>query len=169
MPTFEYSGTVKRLLALPGTSAESHEILGKASVEWLFDEPIANLSAANCCFSGLWLRSGELDRSHQISQTVKTAEGSYWHAIMHRTEGDFWNSKYWLQRVGDHPLFETLAVEVENLDGFDASRFIHHGRWDPVAFVDYCESADSVALAERMAQAEWQVLFDFCWELAHEH
>ena len=45
------------------------------------------------CMSGLWLLAGDLDRSHTISQSIGSAEGSFWHAIMHRREGDFGNSK----------------------------------------------------------------------------
>jgi hypothetical protein len=49
------------------------------------------------CMSGLWLLAGDLDRSHTISQGIGSAEGSFWHGIMHRREGDFSNSKYWFR------------------------------------------------------------------------
>src|SRR4051794_32254466 len=49
---------------------------------------------AELLVAGLWLWHDWLDESHRISQRVETADGSYWHAIMHRREGDFSNSKY---------------------------------------------------------------------------
>src|SRR5262245_21358275 len=55
------------------------------------------------CRAGLWLAFDFLDESHSISQELNTVEGSYWHALMHRRELDYWNSKYWFRRVGEHP------------------------------------------------------------------
>ena len=66
------------------------------------------------CRAGLWLAFDYLDESHEISQGLPTAEGSYWHAILHRREPDAANSNYWWRRVGDHPVFAQLAgVAVE--------------------------------------------------------
>ena len=63
---------------------------------------------ASCCISGLWLLNNFLDESHKISQEIHTTGGSYWHAIMHRREPDYGNSKYWCRRVGRHRIFERL-------------------------------------------------------------
>src|SRR5208282_3154263 len=43
--------------------------------------------------AGLWLWHDGLDESHRISQGLSSPAGSFWHAIMHRREGDFSNSK----------------------------------------------------------------------------
>lgn len=56
--------------------------------------------------AGLWLLEGDLDASHELSQKWETPTGSYWHAIMHRREGDFGNSKYWYRRIRKHPAAE---------------------------------------------------------------
>src|SRR5687767_13390080 len=55
---------------------------------------------AQACFAGLWLYFDFLDESHAISQDLDTAEGSYWHGILHRREPDYPNAKYWFRRVG---------------------------------------------------------------------
>lgn len=107
------------------------------------------------CMSGLWLLAGDLDRSHTISQGIESAEGSFWHGIMHRREGDFGNSKYWFRRVGSHPVLDQLA---QLSDGVYA---------DPFEFVDACSQAQRSddALYQRCVQAqwlEWQALMTYC-------
>lgn len=69
--------------------------------------------------AGLWLLAGELDRSHDISQNLDSATGSYWHGIMHRREGDFTNAKYWMRRAAGHPAIEELASHIASLAGED--------------------------------------------------
>src|SRR5690349_1351212 len=51
--------------------------------------PLQDEQMARACLAGLWLRFDFLDESHEISQSIADANGSYWHAIMHRLEGDF--------------------------------------------------------------------------------
>lgn len=61
------------------------------------------------CQSAFWMLVGNLDLSHSVSQVVPSREGSYWHGIMHRRERDFWNAKYWFQKVGKHPILSTIG------------------------------------------------------------
>ena len=49
-----------------------------------------------------WL-FGFLDEAHDLVQQESSPEGAYWHALIHRSEGDFSNSLYWFNRVGSHP------------------------------------------------------------------
>ncbi len=118
---------------------------------------------ALACVAGLWLYHDFLDESHNISQDLGTAEGSFWHAIMHRREGDFWNSKYWFRRCPQHPIFSELSNQAASLTG-EAPK-----TWDPFAFVDRCEAvADeaSVQLCRHIQRCEWDLLFQFCHERA---
>ncbi len=121
--------------------------------------------------SGLWLLAGELDRSHTISQSVETAEGSYWHGIMHRREGDFWNSKYWFRRVGRHSvlaeLVEHLTAEREALEspGIPYQDLLN-GESLAEQLVDLCQTA--VTQRQELSQElelifwwEWQLLFRY--------
>ncbi|MGI9430454.1 MAG: hypothetical protein ACR2NM_17470 [Bythopirellula sp.] len=109
---------------------------------------------ARCCLSAIWLLHDFLDESHTISQGIASAEGSFWHGIMHRREGDFSNAKYWFRKVGAHPVFTLLADD-----------------WDPFDFVDQCEAAGQRGGTEaehcrQMQQLEWESLFDHCYRLA---
>ncbi len=105
------------------------------------------LSALEKC--ALWLLAGDLDASHEISQSIETPDGSFWHGIMHRREGDFSNAKYWFRRVGKHPVLKQLADT-------------DYG--DPFVFVDRCEAAirsqsDDVQACLALQWLEWQMLF----------
>jgi len=120
--------------------------------DWL-QNPGANLAILKPLVkSALWLVSADLDASHEISQAIETADGSFWHGIMHRREGDFWNAKYWFRRVGRHPVLTQLAKT-------------DYG--DPQSFVDRCEAAPTSGDTELQAcktiqWLEWQLLFKHC-------
>lgn len=108
-------------------------------------------SISESCLAGLWLLAGELDRSHSLSQKIETIDGSYWHGIMHRREGDYFNAKYWMRRTSGHPVTEELQRRAPEYR-------------DAVSFVDYVEKAITRdhslrAAAERVQWLEWQLLF----------
>ena len=137
---------------------------------------IVDHTAARCCLAALWLWHDFLDESHQLSQEIETAEGSYWHAIMHRREPDYGNAKYWFRRVGQHPIFGPLAKAPRELaaqqprDG-SAAFLINQPSWDAYKFVDLCESiarsrSQADQLAREVGRIEWQLLFDYCFRQA---
>jgi hypothetical protein len=109
--------------------------------------------------AGALLYLGCWDEAHQVAQDLDTAEGSYWHAILHRQEPDSFNAGYWFRRVGRHPIFPELAKAAATL-GYPGGR----GPWDPSGFIDYCESASGAgkAIAIEVQHAEWQLLLDWC-------
>ena len=115
-------------------------------VERLVKESGDQLQSPLC--SALWLYVNDLDRSHTMSQGIEGSTGSFWHGIMHRREGDFSNSHYWFNKVGDHPA-------MSRIDEYDAHDFI-----DAVELDAGRQSAELVALQ----RAEWQALFAWCAE-----
>lgn len=150
-----------RLMPLgPGLpDASARQRLLELSPAALFAAPIQDMDAARACLAGLWLWHDCLDESHSLSQDLATAEGSWWHGIMHRREPDYGNSKYWFRRVGQHPAFATLSQKLGV------------AIWDPFAFVDRCERAARNGGAEEQTcreiqREEWRVLFDYCAERA---
>jgi len=96
--------------------------------------------------AGLWLYVDELERSHEISQGMRNATGSFWHGIMHRREGDFSNSHYWFNCTGAHPAMAQIPG------------------YDPHEFIDRVAKARGKADEELAAlqRLEWRALFEHC-------
>ncbi len=119
----------------------------------------------------LWLH-GFLDECHQIVQNDPSAEGSYWHAIMHRSEGDFDNSMYWFRKVGRHPVYGPLRQEVEKLESSskrsqEALRsLLEDTLRNPQRLVDLCRAAwdghfKDLDLLQRVVGSEYDLLMAF--------
>lgn len=106
-------------------------------------EPLRRNAAAQ---SALWLYVDDLDRSHRISQDLHDSTGSYLHGIMHRREGDFWNSHYWMRQAGSHPVWNRIP-------GYDPDHFI-----DAVAAAKGKDSTDLLTLQ----RAEWAEVMAYC-------
>ena len=172
----DYGPTAARLLASatvnelgPGTPQSSSRALLESltPTSALTPRGVVDRDMALACCAALWLRFDFLDKSHQISQSLDTPEGSFWHGAMHRREPDFVNARYWFRRVGQHELYGPLAEEARNMVGEElvaagrrdstqgntASmvkngvlgkevRFLNEQEvWDPLRFVDLCELA----------------------------
>ncbi|GMU91211.1 MAG: hypothetical protein AMXMBFR4_02690 [Candidatus Hydrogenedentota bacterium] len=115
-----------------------------ALVEDIVKDPAVAARPELC--AGLWLYVDELDRSHVISQNINNATGSFWHGIMHRREGDFGNSHYWFNRVGEHPA-------MKRIEDYDPHEFI-----DAVEARHRKSPRDLIELQRR----EWNALFAWC-------
>lgn len=137
----------------------------------LLNTPVRNLfpraRSPEASLAGLLLYRGYWNDAHEVAQEIETPEGSYWHAIVHRMEPDAWNSKYWFQRVGDHPIFPDLLKAANASVATD--RMMQIGsHWNPAAFIDFCEEARQLpgSTQERIAmeiqQAEWGLLINWC-------
>ena len=114
-----------------------------ALVEQVLKDPA--MKGRNDLAAGLWLYVDDLDRSHTVSQSLTDSTGSFWHGIMHRREGDFANSHYWMRRATQHPL-------IANDPHLDPDSLI-----DAVARA----GAEEAKLVERQ-RAEWRALFEWC-------
>ncbi len=42
---------------------------------------------------------GDWDKSHNIAQDYSDDAANWIHAVLHKIEGDVWNSKYWYART----------------------------------------------------------------------
>ncbi len=126
---------------------------------------------AECCLAGLWLYHDFLDESHTLSQSIPTAEGSYWHGLMHRREPDFPNAAYWFGRVGRHPVFDALPEAARQAAADAAVTAAVPSPWDPFWFIDYCAACvhgrePGERFARLVQRREWQALFEYCYRQA---
>lgn len=178
-----FTAEIDVLLALPrlnelvpgGPNEAARHKLRSLNADSLFKAGIADRNMAQLCLAGLWLYHDFLDESHAISQQIDSPEGSYWHGIMHRREGDYANAKYWFRRVGDHPIEGDLCQAARELaksaEKDPATDFLRsHSRWDSFRFVDLCEAAARGSACELLCreiqQCEWWLLFAYCFERA---
>ncbi len=155
-------GNGERLMPLAGgacSSPEARERLRSSSAGAL----LPRARAPEAALAGLYLYFSCLDECHSTAQDIPSAEGSYWHAILHRQEPDPDNSAYWFRRARKHAIFPALREAAAALG------YPHGGSaWDPFAFVEYCERArrnpgsGEERLALAVQRAEWQLLFDYC-------
>jgi hypothetical protein len=104
-----------------------------------------------------------------VAQNDSSAEGSYWHAILHRQEPDAGNAAYWFRQTGTHAIYPKLAKEAHDiLLRYPDAEFRAGERWDAFGFVTFCERArlqpgsPSESAAREIQRAEWQLLFDHC-------
>jgi hypothetical protein len=152
-------------------SEDARLALAALTAEKVLSVPVpSSRDDAAAVLSGLWLWHDYLDESHTISQGIGSDTGSFWHAIMHRREGDFSNSKYWYARCERHPALPTLTRFAEDVTRqAPADKRIVKltaSGWDPRAFVDLVQEVHNQpndprhALAVTLQQVEWRVLFD---------
>jgi hypothetical protein len=168
-------------------SRELDASIAKVVGGWADQVEVGYKPYARSFLSGMHLWNDSLDASHTISQDTHTPEGSLWHAIMHRMEGDYWNSKYWYKRAGNHPVLQELhqaVCEMAKEPGMLASvgsdrakseleALILSDTWSSDRFVDAVErqvvkerNEAAVALLERIQWFETALLLRHCYRAA---
>ena len=165
-------GAYGSLVAPPSGNTDARDLLEATRPSELIAGEIAQPADGDAMLAGLWLWFDRLDPAHAIVQSMDNATGSFWHAILHRREKDFSNSKYWFARCRQHPANATLAVQSGALiNSHPADKSILKltiGGWNADAFVDLVEQIhdrpdDSrFRLAIALQKLEWQLLFDHC-------
>lgn len=134
-------------------------------------QSIPNLS--DSVRAGLLLWNDDLEASHGISQGIHSSTGSFWHAIMHRREGDVSNALYWWRRVGVHEAFgdiyeqvlSVLQQEKANAARNFATALQRAGTWKPDDYTHQCAKATSDDVWLRRVQVvEIDTLLRWCME-----
>jgi hypothetical protein len=172
-----YGPEVARILALDGngnrllplrceacSSEEARNLLKTSSSATLFP----GKPRPEAPMAGLWLYFSCHEEAHQLADSCDNADGNLWHGIFHRIEGDFGNAAYWFRKAGKHPIFADLAAIASGITKRLPNAEFRTGRWDPFAFLSFCERAltqpgtEQERAAMEIQRAEWQLLFDHC-------
>ncbi|MGA2118348.1 MAG: hypothetical protein ABSH56_26795 [Bryobacteraceae bacterium] len=154
-------GDGNRLMPLGAPRCSSEEVQRRLR-QWKAGEVFGGARAPEAALAGLYLYFSCWEDAHRVAQDIPSAEGSYWHAMVHRQEPDAWNSGYWFRQTGRHAIFPALRAAAARVG-------VEFGpEWDSIAFIDFCEKARTQpgSPIERQAlevqRAEWQLLFDYC-------
>lgn len=162
----------QQLVVKSPTPAHAHQLLDGVTPEALVTLPIANPSEASAMLGGLWLWHDGLHECHELVQDLVGPTGSFWHAIMHRREGDFSNAKYWYARCADHRALRLISAMANDAVGRRSTDKtvlrIVSGEFNPAALVDLVSQVRDKpddprhAAAVRLQQIEWEALFNHC-------
>ncbi|MEC2075676.1 hypothetical protein [Metabacillus fastidiosus] len=130
--------------------------------------------------AAFFILNDSLSKAHDVLQDPlvydKNETGDYWHALMHRKEGDYNNSKNWFPPV--HPIHEQLNskmreyLEIQSVQdgGLQASlqKLSEQSTWDPSLFVDVVEeevkkgfSDEARTILNNIQWIELELLLDF--------
>jgi hypothetical protein len=112
--------------------------------------------------AGLFLLGGDWQRAHEAAQALETPLGAHWHALVHRHEPDYPNSRYWLGQAGQSPIYPRLA-EAARAAG-QAGRVAPGGVWDPLRFTDCYADPAHDAWTRPLDALEQRALLEHCLE-----
>jgi hypothetical protein len=162
----------EQLVVTGDGNPQTRETLRTLLPDQLLTAPVTHPPLARLVLAGLWLWHDWLDESHTIAQQIETPDGSYWHAILHRREGDFSNSHYWFARCRAHPVAVDIAKRLPDLiaphRGDPMVVQLSAGGWNPAAFVDLVEQLHGRpddprrSMAVAIQRLEWRALFAHC-------
>ncbi len=108
--------------------------------------------------AGLFLNAGNWEKAHLLVQPLSSQNACYWHALVHRTEGDHSNAHYWLQRTGKHPVHAQLSAYAKAHAQYAPA--LSHGHWDAMAFAQAFAKAAAHDWPYALARYEERVLLD---------
>jgi hypothetical protein len=110
--------------------------------------------------AGLHLLNGDWKRAHGLAQEIDTPVGAHWHALVHRHEPDLENSRYWLRRVGESPIYPVLAEAARRAG--QAERVAPGGRWDALRFTECLADPANDAWTRPLDELELRTLLEHC-------
>ena len=93
-----------------------------------------------------------------------TPDSDLLHAMVHRREGDYGNSEYWLRSAGKHPLFGILGPRVASLLSEDENlreKIIPGGKWDAKGFVRAVKDQSDHPLLREVQAEEFRCFYEY--------
>ena len=91
---------------------------------------------------GIRMYVDDIHGAHALCQDVNTTSVSYWHAIMHRREPDYSNSRYWHRLAAGHPLLTQspngIVPQVEAANGKESPELLKLQRQEWLNLFEHC-------------------------------
>jgi hypothetical protein len=152
---------------------EAHKIAQMDATALRRSAPFPHQTPSKMSLKVGFIENVENDKELEMQELATAANNlAFWHAIMHRREGDFSNAKYWYARIGRHPVLDVLAHNagsvVNQAPADNRLLRIVSGGWNPDALVDLVESVESNPadpqrnIAIQLQRLEWNQLFSYC-------
>lgn len=181
IPTDNYGPAAKELIARAAEAKRPQTLVfaapdagAEAALRVMSDQTISKNRRvrmphdAQALQAAFWLLFDFMKESHDISQTIATPSGSYWHGVLHRREPDAFNAKYWMARVGEHPIFPELLNDAHEIaarvPNQISPKLNELKSWDAAWFTDQCCSEMEPPTKEvllEIQRREWSLLFDY--------
>ncbi len=96
---------------------------------------VINKTYGELLHAALMLAHNYIWEAHEIIQVHPQVEASWWHAFMHRMEGDYGNSAYWYHRVSAPQDFINFKNILNNIDIDARLASLKEGSsWQPLKF-----------------------------------
>ena len=113
----------------------------------------------------LFLWHDHWTEAHKVTDDYEgTPDSDLLHAMVHRREGDYGNSEYWLRSAGNHPLFEILGSRVEPLLLDDENlrrKILPNGKWDAKGFVRAIKEQPNHSLLKEIQAEEFRCFYEY--------
>lgn len=130
---------------------------------------VKNKKYGQLCLGALMFAQDYIWEGHDIVQDYPELEASWWHAYMHRMEGDYGNSAYWYRRVGTPAAYSDFFELVQALQLDEKVSVIQDSSsWDPFEFnglINNYRKTSEESLKE-VHNLEFKYLFDICYRKA---
>lgn len=142
--------TLEQLIPLLVTRKPLPPLFPKSLWKVELRKAIDDLQAPDLVKAGMHCWNDDIALCHELAQAHETPDGNYWHAILHRREGDLGNSLYWYRRIPQHPVVAQMEKQFPG--------------WSPKKFIDDIEAAGDSPTSpfEEMQAAEMKLLLEHC-------
>ena len=142
-------------------------------IQGFYDSELAplvkNKKYGRLCLAGLMFAQDYIWEGHEIVQDYPELEASWWHAFMHRMEGDYGNAAYWYRRVGEPQQYTALFDLIKDLSLDSTVSVIQDSsKWDPFEFnglINKYQATNESSL-QLVHNLEFKFLFELCLKKA---
>ena len=108
--------------------------------------------------AALHLLNDDLDSAHNLVQKEEGNQtADYLHMLVHRREGDWFNTGYWVRRVGTHPIYATLSAAMASASPWDPSNMVALCRQASQSKTDSAEEIARLSAWENAEAVGWCV------------